>query len=132
MDEDEEPKNESHLSRNKIPKQVRQWMKRKNKLSQLPLSTSWNNNYERLKEIEEIEEKLENSFEENRMKQENVAIKKIMTNPSFFHSYSRKFSKTKERMSGFVNKGGDIITDPLEQKKCSGSNTSPFIVRQIV
>ena len=102
---------------NKIPKKIRQLMKRKGKLSKQTLSTSWSKNYLRMKEIEEIEEELENSYKENRIKQENMAIKKLMKNPNFFYSYQRKFSKTNERMSGFITKDGEIISDPFEQSE---------------
>ena len=92
-------------------------MKRKTKLSKKVLSTSWSKNYETMKEIEEIEKQLENSYKENRMKQENVAIKKLMRNPNFFYSYQRKFSKTNEQMSGFITQDGEIITDPFKQSE---------------
>ena len=70
-----------------------------------------------MKEIEEIEAELDNNYRLNRIKQENIAIKKLMKNPQFFYSYQRKFSKTSEKMSGLISEKGEIITDPFKQSE---------------
>ena len=51
-------------------------MRRKAKLSKKALSNSWSKNYETMKEIEEIEAELDNKYKLNRIKRENIAIKK--------------------------------------------------------
>ena len=98
-------KEEGNGSNNKIPKVVRKLMKRKAKLSRKAMSISWSKHYEVLREIEDIEAKLDKNKKSNRIKQENIAIKKLMKNPRFFYSYQRKFSKTSEKMSGLLADG---------------------------
>ena len=118
FEEDKKPETEveDKVSSNKIPKQIRKLMRRKAKLSKKALSTSWAKNYKVIKEIEEIELGLDQNYKSNRIKQENIAIKKLMKNPRFFYSYQRKFSKCSEKMSGLI-KGGEIVTDPFQQSE---------------
>ena len=40
---------------------------------------------------------------------------KLMKNPKFFHSYSRRFFKTNEKMSGFLTTDGEVFSDPFKQ-----------------
>ena len=116
--EEEENGENNKKSRNKIPKKVRQLMKRQKKLSgQIYSSKSWEKNYNKMQELKEVEEALEESYKQKRVKKEQEAVKNLMKNPRFFYSYSRHFTKTNEKMSGFVTKNGEIVTDPFQQSE---------------
>ena len=61
---------------NKIPKKIRQLMKRKKKVSgQVLSSKSWQKNYRKMEELKTIEEELDESYKANRKKKEKEAIK---------------------------------------------------------
>ena len=103
-------------SKNCIPKVVRMLMKKKQKLSQKILkSKSWEKNYSVMLELQEIEDKLSGHYNERRRKEEKEAIQKLKHNPKYFYSYQKRFSKTVNTIGDFVNKTGDIITDPMKK-----------------
>ena len=103
---------------NKIPKKIRQLMKRKKKVSgQVLSSKSWQKNYRKMEELKTIEEELDESYKANRKKKEKEAIKTLLKNPKFFYSYQRKFSKTSEKITGFINENGEIVTDAFKQSE---------------
>ena len=70
-----------------------------------------------IEELKEIEEELKSSYDDNRKKKEKEAIKTLLKNPKFFYSYQKHFSKTNEKMSGFITKEGEIISDPFRQSE---------------
>ena len=73
---------------NKIPKKIRQLMKRKKKVSaQLLSSKSWQKNFGKMEELRAIEEELDENYKTNRKKKEKEAIQKLLRNPKFFYSY---------------------------------------------
>jgi hypothetical protein len=103
---------------NKIPKKIRQLMKRKKKLSgQVLSSKSWQKNFQKMEELRAIEEELDISYKANRKKKEKEAIKTLLKNPKFFYSYQRKFSKTSDKITGFINENGEIVSDAFEQSE---------------
>ena len=115
LEEREKGENKKQTN-NKIPKRIRQLMKRQSKLSkQVFSSTNWEKNYDKMEELREIEKELEESYKNRRIKKENEAIKSLMKNPKFFYSYQRHFSKTNEKMSGFVTENDEIVKDPFKQ-----------------
>ena len=69
--EEEESTGKEMKRKNKIPKKIRQFMKRQKKLSnQIYSSISWENNFKKIQELDEIEKELQNSYKENRVKKE--------------------------------------------------------------
>ena len=103
---------------NKIPKKIRQLMKRKKKVSgQVLSSKSWQKNFEKMEELKAIEEELDKSYKANRKKKEKEAIKTLLKNPKFFYSYQRKFSKTSDKITGFIDENGEIVTDAFKQSE---------------
>ena len=70
-------------------------MKRKKKVSSQVLSSkSWQKNFKKMEELQEIEDELDKSYKANRQKKEKEAIKTLLKNPKYFYSYQRQFSKT--------------------------------------
>ena len=103
---------------NKIPKKIRQLMKRKKKVSgQVLSSKSWQKNFEKMEELKAIEEELDESYKANRKKKEKEAIKTLLKNPKFFYSYQRKFAKTSDKITGFIDENGEIVTDAFKQSE---------------
>ena len=47
-----------------------------------------------MKELEDVEAKLDFSFQSRRKEKEKQAIEKINKNPNYFYSYAKRFSKT--------------------------------------
>ena len=103
-------------SKNFIRKIVRNLMKKKQKLSQKILkSKSWEKNYSVMLELEEVEEELSSHYSARRRKEEKEAIQRLKSNPKYFYSYQKRFSKTVNTIGDFVKKNGEIITDPVEK-----------------
>ena len=110
-----EEENESspvHKSKNKIPKPVRIMMRNKSKLSKSILRVKSVNKYLKMRgKLEELEQKLKDSYTKRRIDKEKVAISKIKKDPRAFFSYAKKFSKTKSEAGPFLNQDGDLISD---------------------
>ena len=103
---------------NKIPKKIRQLMKRKKKVSgQVLSSKSWQKNFKKMEELKAIEKELDESYKANRKKKEKEAIKTLLKNPRFFYSYQRTFSKTSDKITGFIDENGEIVTDAFKQSE---------------
>ena len=103
---------------NKIPKKIRQLMKRKKKVSaQLLSSKSWQKNFGKMEELRAIEEELDENYKTNRKKKEKEAIQKLLRNPKFFYSYQRKFAKTSDKITGLIDENGTMITDTFKQSE---------------
>ena len=103
-------------SKNFIPKVVRTLMRKKQKLSQKVLkSKSWEKNYSVMLELEEVEEELSRHYSVMRRREENEAIQKLKSNPKYFYSYQKRFSKTVNTIGDFVKKNGEVITDQVEK-----------------
>ena len=82
---------ESNKPKNKIPKRVRQLMKRKTKLSKRILSSKqWWKTYVVVEEIELIEKELEKEYTKMNIKAENIAIQKLKKDPKYFYNYAKK------------------------------------------
>ena len=113
---DLEDGDDSPKSKNKIPKSVRILMRRKRKLSSKILSsTSWRKNFITTLELRKVEEEIDKSYKERRIKEEKEAIKSIKRNPKFFYTYAKKFSKTNTEIAAFEKDNGDLTVDPKEQ-----------------
>ena len=109
-------KEESTKPKNKIPKRVRQLMKRKSKLSKLILaSKQWWKTYEIVEEIEEIEKELDDEYTKNNVKVENEAIKRLKKDPKYFYSYAKKKSKSPNLIGPFLEKDGKVVQDSFEK-----------------
>ena len=103
---------------NKIPKKIRQLMRRKKKVSAQVLSSkSWQKNFKKMEELKEIENELDKSYRENRQKKEKEAIKTLLRHPKYFYSYQRTFSKTTDKITGFIGENGEIVTDAFKQSE---------------
>ncbi|XP_076061613.1 uncharacterized protein LOC143037360 [Oratosquilla oratoria] len=64
--------------------------------------------------IEDIEQKIKHSHEEQRRTEEHQAIENIRHNPKFFYSYCKKFLKTKSQIGPLVTEQGTITDAPKE------------------
>ena len=80
-------------------------------------SKSWQKNFEKMEELKAIEEELDESYKTNRKKKEKEAIKTLLKNAKFFYSYQRKFSKTSDKITGFIDEKGEIVTDAFKQSE---------------
>ena len=85
-DEFDSCEDEVKKKRSFIPKKVRQFMRRKEKLLKcLMKSKCWIKNYDNMKELVEVETKLDEIYKQRRLKKEGDAIKKLKTNPKYFY-----------------------------------------------
>ncbi|XP_076028773.1 uncharacterized protein LOC143017781 [Oratosquilla oratoria] len=67
-----------------------------------------------LSKVEDIEQKIKHSHEEQRRMEENQAIENIKHNPKFFYSYFKEFLKTKSQIGPLVTDQGTTTDDPRE------------------
>ena len=70
-----------------------------------------------MKELEEVEQKLDPAYKTRRENVEKEAIKKLKKNPKFFYTYAKRFSKTHSEIAAFVTKEGELTSDPFEQSE---------------
>ena len=102
-------------SGNKIPREIRKLMRKKRNISKAMLKIKSLTRLLKLREnLEEIETKLQSSYEARRSEQENQAISKIKKDPKAFYGYAKKFSKTNSDIGPFFSKDGDPVTDTEE------------------
>ena len=102
-------------SKNKIPREVRNLMRKKRNLSKVMLKAKSFSRLLKLREnLEAIELKLQNSYEVRRNKQEKGAIMKIKKDPKAFYGYAKRFSKTNSDIGPFFCKEGNPITESKE------------------
>ena len=102
--------------RNFIPKRVKKLLRKKEKLSKKVMkSNSWIKNFDIMKELEEVEAKLDLSYQSRRKEKEKDAILKINKSPNYFYSYAKRFSKTSNKIGNLINKDGTLVTDPFEK-----------------
>ena len=78
-------------------------------------SKCWIKNYDNMKELVEVETKVDEMYKQRRLKKEGDAIKKLKTNPKYFYSYAKRFSKTRNQVGQLVNKDGAVIIESSEQ-----------------
>ena len=110
--EDENTKEYNNKPRNKIPKRVRQLMKRKSKLSKRILASKlWWKTHEIVNEIEAIEHELDERYTEMNIAAEKKAIEKLKKDPKYFYSYAKKKSKSSNLIGPFLEKDGTIVQD---------------------
>ena len=106
---------ESFTSANKIPRKVRILMRNKSKISKSILISYSGVKIANLKlKLQKIETDLENHYNERRENQEREAILKIKSNPKYFYSYAKRFSRVKSTIGPFIDEGGDIVDDDFK------------------
>ena len=102
-------------NKNKIPREIRNLMRKKRKLSKVTLRAKSHSRLLKLREeLENIELKLQTSYETRRNKQEQDAIKKIKKDPKAFYGYAKRFSKTNSDIGPFFCKDGNPVTESEE------------------
>ena len=113
----EENNNEElNKPRNKIPKRVRQLMKKKAKLSKKILaSKQWWKTYEIVEKIEMIEKELDEEYTKMNTEAEYKAIQKLKKDPKYFYNYAKKKSKSPNLIGPFLEKNGAIVQDSFEK-----------------
>ena len=88
-----------------IPKRVRKLLRKKEKLSKKVMkSNSWMKNFDTMKELEDVEAKLDFSYQSRRKDKEKDAIMKMNKNPKYFYSYAKRFSKTSNEMGNLIKR----------------------------
>ena len=99
-------------SKNRIPRQVRLWMRRKNLASKAIRKVKTIKGCRNLKEkIREAETELSKSSFKRKIDEENNAIDKMKLNPKYFYSYIKKKTKSKSKIGPFVNDKGEILKE---------------------
>ena len=102
----------SYKSKNRIPRQVRLWLRRKSLASKALRKVKTIKGCRRLKEkIEEAELELSKSMFKRKIEEENNAINKMKTNPKHFYTYIKKKTKSKNKIGPFVNEKGEVIKE---------------------
>ena len=116
----------SQSSKSKIPKQRRSLMRRRTMLKKRYVAAkSQAGRDSLLNKLAFIEKKLQKSHEENRRQTEARAVDKIKTNPKFFFSFARRFSKVKVGIGPLINSAKKLISAPrqmaeiLSEQYCS-------------
>ena len=90
-------------------------MRNKSKLSKAILNSKSGKKISNLKmRLQEVESQLENHYNKRRESQENDAIGKIKSNPKYFYSYAKRFSKLKSSIGPFTDDRGDVVSDSYE------------------
>ena len=101
----EETKENSFSSKNRISRKIIILMRNKSKAPKSLLRTKSKQRYLILNyNIEAIEKELKDSYEQE-------ALKKIKKDPKAFFGYAKKFSKSSSDVGPFLNKSGDVVKD---------------------
>ena len=116
FDKKEDPATKNDFSSaNKIPRNIRVLMRRKSNLSKSILNSKSGKKISNLKlSLQEVELQLENHYKKRRENQENDALTKIKSNPKFFYSYAKRFSKLKTTIGPFIDGNGEVVNDSFE------------------
>ena len=100
--------------RSKVPKHRRAMMRKRTRLKKRYLSTKSENSRQNLfQKLITIEKDLQKSHSDQRDYDEKRAIEKIKTNPKFFYSIAKKFSKVKIGVGPLLNTAKTLIAAPL-------------------
>ena len=68
-----------------------------------------------MKELEDVEAKLDFSYQSRRKEKEKKAIEKINKNPNYFYYYAKRFFKTSNAIGNLIIKDGTLVTGPYEK-----------------
>ena len=109
-------KNDDNFTANNlIPRKIRVLMRNKAKISKAILAAKSGQRVTALKaKLHHVEDQLKNSYDKRRDNQEKDAVNKIKSNPGFFYSYAKKFSKIRSSVGPFLNDDNDIVDDNLK------------------
>ena len=106
------PPKQSH---SKIPNQRRSLMRRRTILKkQYVPNRSELRRISILKQLTAIEKELQKSHSNRRLDAEAKAIEKIKTNPKFFFTFARRYSKVKVKVGPLINNAKKLTTAPQE------------------
>ena len=108
------PKKNKRRNRTHIPRDRKILMKKRSVIQKKIQSCHPRNKSRLLLCLENIEQSIIQSHEEENYNIEKKAIENIKRNPKYFYSYARSKSKTKTQIGPF-EKEGTIITDPPEK-----------------
>ena len=100
------------------PKLYNSLRRRKSKLKVRLLAAECAGDLHRIKELEDaiglisydIKEAVQNHFDQK----ERRVVERIKTNPKYFFSYAKSFSKVKENISNLLNNSQELVTDRKE------------------
>ena len=100
------------------PKLYNSLRRRKSRLKVRLLAAECAGDLRRIKELEDaiglisfdIKEAVQNHFDQK----ERRVVERIKTNPKYFFSYAKSFSKVKENISNLLNNSQELITDRKE------------------
>jgi hypothetical protein len=105
-------KKSSAKKKNSIPKDRSILMRRRNRINQSLTKVRSPTNMSKLKnELVLIEKSLQSSYKKAQIYRENKAIEAIKSNPKFFFSYAKKFSKIKSNIGPLLNNQGEYTND---------------------
>ena len=103
----------SHNQRPKIPKQRRSLMRRRTTLKKKYVNARSDARRKSLmKKLVHIEKALQKSYSDQRQQTESQAIEKIKTNPKFFFSFAKRFSKVKVGIGPLIDSTKKLISAP--------------------
>ena len=101
--------------RQKVPRHRRALMRKRARLKKKYVQTkSESSRSALLKKLIQIEKDLQKSHSDQREFEESKAIEKIMTNPKYFYSFGKKFSKVKIAIGPLINSAKKLITSPRQ------------------
>ena len=99
----------------KIPRHRKALMRKRTRLNKKYVSARSDNRRSTiLSQLIETEKALSKSHEEQRDREEKKAVEKIKTNPKFFFTYGRRFSKVRTGIGPLLNAAETLISAPLE------------------
>ena len=102
-------------SQQKIPNQRRSLMRRRTILKrQYVSSRSEPKRVSILKQLTSIEKELQKSHSDRRLDEEAKAIERIKTNPKFFFTFAKRYSKVKVRIGPLINNEKKLTTASQE------------------
>ena len=101
--------------RHKVPRHRRSLMRRRTRLKKRYISSkSEISRQALLQKMVHIEKELQKSRTDERAFEEKKAIEKIKSNPKFFFTFGKKFSKIKIGIGPLINAAKTLITNPRE------------------
>ena len=101
--------------RRKIPRHRKALMRKRTRLNKHYMSAKSSVKREAIfKKLVSVEKLLTKSHEDQREFEEKKAVEKIQTNPKFFFTFGRRFSKVKIGVGPLISSAKKLITAPLE------------------
>ena len=114
----------------KIPRERRILMRKRRKLIQKYSATSSDNHKEKIrKKLIQIEITLQKSHQKGLERKEQLALKAIRTNPKYFFSYAKQFSKSKSKIGPLLDKLNNYTYSSPEMAEILSSQYSSVFTK---